>query len=184
MLYSFSKKFLDVPSAHGLVRALMHVAARSTSSLEHGGNMLLYSKISSCQREFFGLDIVSWFENNFSHQHFFISPYFSTAVFSFLRKLSWRAINSPTAFVRFRWSCILAYILAVNYLMHGHPCLIMAPTTFLSLYAAPCLIDAPHDNCSKILGSREIQQNHSMYSVSCLISKRMQIAFCSLSSSK
>lgn len=82
MLYNFAKKFLDVRSAH-LGRALRHVAAHSISSLEHWSNMLLYSKISSCQREFFGLDIISWFERNFLHQHFFISPYFSTAVFSF-----------------------------------------------------------------------------------------------------
>lgn len=50
MLYNFSKKFLDVQNTH-LVRALMHVAARSTSSLEHGGNMLLYSKISPLVKE-------------------------------------------------------------------------------------------------------------------------------------
>ena len=82
MLYSFSKKFLDVQNTH-LVRALMHVTARSTGSLEHGGNMLLYSKISSCQRDFFGLDIIPRFENNFLHQHLFISRYFSTVVFPF-----------------------------------------------------------------------------------------------------
>ena len=133
MLYSFSKKFLDVRNTH-LVRALIHVAARSTGSLEHGGNMLLYSKISSCQRDFFGLDILYLGLKTTFYISICLFPVTFQQLFFPLRKLSWRAINSPTTFVRFRWywSCILAYILAVNYLMHGRPCLIKARTTFLS----------------------------------------------------
>ena len=132
MLYNFSKKFLDVQNTH-LVRALMHVAARSTSSLEHGGNMLLYSKISSCQRDFSAWILYLGLKTTF-YISISLFPLTFQQLFFPLRKLSWRAINSPTTFVRFRWSCILAYILVVNYLMHGRPCLIKAPTTFLSLY--------------------------------------------------
>ena len=128
MLHSFSKKFVDVRGAH-LVRALMHVAARSTSSLEHGGNMLLYSKISSCQRDFSAWILYLGLKTTF-YISISLFPLTFQQLFFPLRKLSWHSINSPTTFVRFRWSCILAYILAVNYLMHGRPCLIKAPTTF------------------------------------------------------
>lgn len=131
MLYSFSKKFVDMRSAR-LVRALMHVASHSASSLEHGGNMLLYSKISSGQREFWASILCLGLKTTF-YISISLFPLTFQQLFFPLRKLSWRAINSPTTFVRFRWSCILAYILAVNYLMHGRPCLIKAPSTFLSL---------------------------------------------------
>ena len=132
MLYSFSKKFLDVRNTH-LVRALMHVTARSTGSLEHGA-ICYYILKSLLVKEIFLASILYLGLKTTFYISICLFPVTFQQLFFPLRKLSWRAINSPTTFVRFRWywSCILAYILAVNYLMHGRPCLIKARTMFLS----------------------------------------------------
>ena len=49
---------------------------------------------------------------------------------------------------------------------------------------APCLIDAPNENFSKILRISKKEQNHSIHSVSCLVNKVLHISSCSMSSSK
>ena len=48
----------------------------------------------------------------------------------------------------------------------------------------PCLIDAPYEKCSKILGFSKKEENHSIHSVSYLINKALHVSSYSMSSSK
>ena len=50
------------------------------------------------------------------------------------------------------------------------------PTFKISLINAPCLIDSPGENYSKLLGISKNEQNHSLHSVSCLINKALRIS--------
>ena len=56
------------------------------------------------------------------------------------------------------------------------------PTFKISLINAPCLIDTPGENYSKLLGISKNEQNHSLHSVSCLINKALRISSCLMSS--
>ena len=60
-------------------------------------------------------------------------------------------------------------------------CLVNARCAFtFVLDASLSLIDAPHDSCA----NREIEQDHSIDSLSCFINTSLRIAFCLMSSSK
>ena len=57
---------------------------------------------------------------------------------------------------------------------------LLRPFTFSSFYSTPLSKTHPNDNCSKLLGISKNEQNHLLYSVSCLINKGLRIVYCSV----